>query len=288
MSRFTAPLLFATLLLSPLAASAQNSPPTPQKTVYLDAGTVNLHSLTAMLERQASIKTRVVDGDKPYRPVSVHLVDSSIRAALKAIAASAGAKVTQDAAGVYVFMPDALVLNAYSQQLQSQQVQLQTFFSGLPPSQTLTVDFSHPDKALLQMYEAGAVFSPKSQLMTGPNAPATVSLGWRTLSERRSLSLQLIGTNWEIAPVLLHITPRINSDQSVTLSLSFDQLPASKAAAPDVPVIIPIVAARTARSGSITVFEVTGAFPSAYRVFLFVTPTLVSAGANDGTMKAKP
>lgn len=284
----TAALPLAVILLSPVTASAQNMPPVSQKTVSLDAGTADLHSLAVMLERQAGIKTRVVDGDKPYRPISVRVTNSPLRAVIEAIAASAGADVAQDAAGVYVFTPDASVLNAYFQQLQSQQVQLKAFFAGLPPSRTLTVDFSHPDQALLQMYEAGAVFSPRSQITTSPNAPAAISLSWRTLSERRSLSLQLIGTNTQIAPVLLHITPRINTDRSVTLSLSFDQSLASKAAAPDVPVIVPQIAARTARNGGMTVFEVTGAFPSAYRVFLFVSPTLVGAGANDGTMNSKP
>jgi type II secretory pathway component HofQ len=285
---FTAALPFAALLLSPIAASAQTPPPTPQKIVSLDAKTADLHSLAVMLERHAGIKTRIADGDSPYRPISGHFVNVPLRTAIEGIAASAGAKVTQDTAGVYVFTPNASLLNAYSQQLQSQQVQLKTFFAGLPPNQTLTVDLSHPDQALLQMYEAGAVFSPTSHIMASPNAPAAISLGWRTLSERRSLSIQLISTSTVVAPLLLHVTPRVNSDHSVTLNLSFDQSPASKAAAPDVPVIIPRVASRTAASGSMTVFDVTGAFPSAYRVFLFVTPTLVSAGANDGTMNSKP
>ena len=52
-------------------------------------------------------KRRVRDGDKPYKPVYVHLDGASLPKALRTIARSAGAKVSKNDDGVYVFEPES-------------------------------------------------------------------------------------------------------------------------------------------------------------------------------------
>ena len=78
---------------------------TSEKTVSLDVTAGDLYAVIAMLERQAGIEASVQSGDKPYKPVSVHLDGVSLSKALRTIAWSAGAKVTKNEDGVYVFSP---------------------------------------------------------------------------------------------------------------------------------------------------------------------------------------
>ncbi len=76
----------------------------------------------------------------------------------------------------------------------------------------------------------------------------------------------------------VRLTPRVNKDNSVTLNLN-DEKPTAQV----------LETVRTVPSGMTTVFDATTWLPpSKYRVFLFVTPTVLSAGANDGTMNSKP
>lgn len=58
-----------------------------------------------MLERQADVKSSIRDGNPPYKPIYVHLENVSLTKALRAIAARAGASVSLNANGVYVFEP---------------------------------------------------------------------------------------------------------------------------------------------------------------------------------------
>ncbi len=77
---------------------------TTGRTVSSDVFNANLRSVVAMLERQVGIKA-LVPGGQTYKPVYVHLVSASLPKALAAIARSAGAQVTKNADGVYVFSP---------------------------------------------------------------------------------------------------------------------------------------------------------------------------------------
>lgn len=83
---------------------------------------------------------------------------------------------------------------------------------------------------------------------------------------------------------VVHITPHIDLDGLITMNLDFGQL-LSKPGSPNSTIGV----AHLVPSGSMTVYDMTGMTqPSKYRMFLFVTPTLVSAGANDGTITVKP
>lgn len=104
------PALFLTGLLclaAPLPSTqAQAAPPAAQeKTVSLDVTAADLHAVMSMLERQADVKSSIHDGNPPYKPIYVHLENVSLTKALRAIAASAGASVSLNANGVYVFEP---------------------------------------------------------------------------------------------------------------------------------------------------------------------------------------
>lgn len=79
--------------------------PTMGKTISLDVTAGDLRAVVAMLERQVGLKASVQDGDKPFKPVYVHLDGVSLAKALRTIAWSAGAKVTKTESSVYVFSP---------------------------------------------------------------------------------------------------------------------------------------------------------------------------------------
>ena len=83
----------------------QDTSPTPNKTVSMDVSAGDLRAVVAMLERQVNLKASVRDGDKPFKPVYVHLEGVSVTKALRTIARSAGAKVSENKDGVYVFEP---------------------------------------------------------------------------------------------------------------------------------------------------------------------------------------
>jgi general secretion pathway protein D len=77
------------------------------KGIDLDVAGGNLHVVVSMLERQANVEALVQDGDKPFKPVFVHLDGASLPKALRTIAQSAGAKVSKNDDGVYVFEPQS-------------------------------------------------------------------------------------------------------------------------------------------------------------------------------------
>ena len=77
------------------------------KTVSIDVAAGDLHAVVSMLERQVNVEASVRDGDKPFKPVYVHLDEASLPKALRTIALSAGAKVHKNDDGVYVFEPES-------------------------------------------------------------------------------------------------------------------------------------------------------------------------------------
>ncbi len=92
--------------LSAVSASAQSLPDTSGKTVSLDVVGGDLHSVVGMLEQRAHVEALVRDGDTPFKPVNVHLEDDSLAKAMRTIAFSAGARVSVNSDGIYVFEPE--------------------------------------------------------------------------------------------------------------------------------------------------------------------------------------
>ena len=84
---------------------AQSAPDTSGKTVSLDVAASDLHTVVTMLERQAGVEALVRDGDMPFKPVNVSLKDAGLAKAMRTIAFSAGAKVSVNSDGIYVFEP---------------------------------------------------------------------------------------------------------------------------------------------------------------------------------------
>jgi len=95
------------LLALASAAPAWSAEATDSKTVSIDVAAGDLHAVVSMLERQVNVEASVRDGDKPYKQVYVHLDGASLPKALRTIARSAGAKVTKNEDGVYVFEPES-------------------------------------------------------------------------------------------------------------------------------------------------------------------------------------
>jgi general secretion pathway protein D len=89
------------------SASAQRLPDASGKTVSLDVAGSDLHTVVNMLEHQANVEALVRDGDTPFKPVNVCLKDADLAKAMRTIAFSAGAKVSVNADGIYVFEPEA-------------------------------------------------------------------------------------------------------------------------------------------------------------------------------------
>jgi len=87
------------------APPVQATPGAAAKTVSLDVSDADLQAVVAMLERQSGVKASVVDTGRPYKPVYVHLGDVSLLKAMRTIAVSAGAQVSRNRSGVYVFSP---------------------------------------------------------------------------------------------------------------------------------------------------------------------------------------
>jgi len=91
--------------VTPSPAFAQSA--ASDKTVSIDVAGAELQVVLNMLGRQANIETVVHDGDTPFKLVNVHLTDAGLPKALRTIALSAGARVSRNDDGVYVFEPDS-------------------------------------------------------------------------------------------------------------------------------------------------------------------------------------
>lgn len=91
--------------------SAPHAPPlldTPggaTKTVTLEVSAADLREVVALMTRQTGVKMSVLGAAGSYKRVFIHLADSSLAKALQVLAASAGAQVSRNAEGVYVFSP---------------------------------------------------------------------------------------------------------------------------------------------------------------------------------------
>ena len=89
------------------SALAQSAPNGAGRTVSLDVAGSDLHTVVNMLEHRTGIEALVRDGDTPFRLVNVHLNDADLGKALRTIAFSAGARVSVNPDGIYVFEPES-------------------------------------------------------------------------------------------------------------------------------------------------------------------------------------
>jgi len=89
------------------SALAQSAPNGAGRTVSLDVAGSDLHTVVNMLEHRTGIEAMVRDGDTPFRLVNVHLNDADLGKALRTIAFSAGARVSINPDGIYVFEPES-------------------------------------------------------------------------------------------------------------------------------------------------------------------------------------
>ncbi len=88
------------------SAQAQSGPDAPGKTISLDVARGDLHAVVGMLQQRAGVEVEVRDGDTPFKPVNVHLIDASLGKVMRTVASSARAKVSINSDGIYVFEPE--------------------------------------------------------------------------------------------------------------------------------------------------------------------------------------
>jgi hypothetical protein len=273
--RFLAAALpVAALLLSPLAASAQMPP--ISDTAKLSVPDIQWRKIAlrniAPLDVLKLMHWETVNLD-PFKPVQVsqpvdHPTYTKLPDGVNRIfalqsnnsllleATEAGYKRVQEIVKTLDIAP--------------QQVKLTVRFVAVPLSQKLTVDLSNPSQALLQMYSAKALFSEPIIETAEDGKSAYFSLPWLHLDQLHEITPS--------KPPEVPLTPRVNKDNSVTLSLSAKE--------PTAQVLETI---RTVSSGEITVYDATLFLsPSRYRVFLFVMPIALSTGTNGGTINIKP
>ncbi len=95
------------LALGGAAAQPAHCAPGGGKTISLDVVGGDLHAVVGTLERRAGVEALVRDGEKPFKPVNVHLDQADLGKAMRTIAFSAGARVSVNADGLYVFEPES-------------------------------------------------------------------------------------------------------------------------------------------------------------------------------------
>ena len=97
------------LTLGGLTASlpAHCEPDSSGQTVSIDVVAGDLHAVVGMLEHRANVEAMVRDGATPFKPVNVHLDQANLSKAMRTIAYSAGAKVSRNSDGIYVFEPES-------------------------------------------------------------------------------------------------------------------------------------------------------------------------------------
>ncbi len=273
----SAPLLLAALLLSPTAAVAQKPPDVASR-----AAGLLYHAIILRHARPADVlaemhwqESRDAGGaELPSGVVRIFALQS--RNILLLQATDAGYKQVQEIVKALDVAP--------------QQVQMAVQFIAVPLSQKLTVDLSDPGQALQQLHDVKAISYPPLQVTTDDGKPVYPSFNSYLEGTFDGKPMYAIGP-----PSLLldpaggvtpstsqhseiRLMPRINKDNSVMLNLN-DENPTAQVSE----------ALRTVRSDGTAVYDATPFLPPGkYRVFLFVTPTLVNGGTNDGTMNSKP
>ncbi len=276
----TAALPFAALLLSPIAASAQTPPNVPAHAAELP-----YHNISLKHARPVDILTKMHWQDS-RNAGGTQLPDGVVR--IFALQSNNSLIVQGTSAGCKQVQEIVKPLDVAPQQVRMT-VQIVRLMI-VPLNQKLTVDLSDPSRALQQLHDAKAIFYQPLQATTDNGKPIYSSLNSFLEGTFDGKPMYAIGppsllldsaggmTTSTSESSEVRLTPCINKDNSVTLSLDAEE-----------PTAQVLEVLRTVPSGVATVYDATPFLPpSRYRVFLFVTPTLVNAGANDGTMKVKP
>ena len=289
MLRFFVPLLLATLLLLPTAASAQTPPSTRNTAAEPDANDLHWHRVILRYAAPLDV-LKLMHWQNEMADMNLFNARKTVSPFVDKQGQGRSAQL------IYARLPDgvnrifalqsnnSLLLEATEagyQRVQeivktldiaAQQVRMTVRFVAVPLSQKQTFDLSNPNQALLQMYNANSLFAKPLCVTTDNRKPADFALPWLFLNPPTQA-----GNYLERLPTV-RLTPCINQDRSVTLILK------------DVGTTTQVLAVlHTVSSGATTVYDATSWLPpSEYRVFLFVTPTVLSADVNDGAMKTKP
>ena len=102
--------LFGGLALLPPPGLAQTaaSPAPGDQVITLDLAGADVHSVVSTLQRQVrGLNLMLKDGDKPYKPVYLHLNNATVETVLRDVALSSGAELTRNDDGSYFLHPTA-------------------------------------------------------------------------------------------------------------------------------------------------------------------------------------
>jgi hypothetical protein len=306
MLRPAAFLLLATLLLLPVVASAQT--PTPEPTSAVSNHADDLRYRTIILQHATPLdvlklmhwEKDMTVGMAPFKPVHIPppLKDNQGE---KQIEQPVYAKLPEGVVRIFALPSNnALLVEAtpdgYEQvkeivktlDIAPRQVQLKTLFAAVPLSQNLQIDLTDPNQAVLKLHDANALFYQPPQVTADNNVRTTIFLEWRMLNEYqlRPLNIHTAGGSILVATPTLCITPVIQTDNSVILVWDFGEpKPTPNPAVPNSTIAI----SHNIPSDGMTAYDVTSPLaPSGYRMFLFVTPTVLSADTNNDMIVVGP
>ncbi|MGI4787644.1 MAG: hypothetical protein ACRYFS_02210 [Janthinobacterium lividum] len=167
-----------------------------------------------------------------------------------------------------------------------QHVQLKSLFAAIADNPKRVIDLTNPLGAMLQIHQVGTIFYQPLPMITNNNVDAAVALDMRLPRLDPNLKHWLLlndphygGSTLSVVPAL-RLMPRINSDNSVTLSMNIEDPTLN------LPTLFPdqsLTNTRTLKNGELTAYEITGMSGTiGYRVFLFVTPTILPASVDNG------
>lgn len=287
---FTTALPLAVLLLSPIAASSQ-APSTPAK-----APQFKWHIIVLQHTKPNDVLKILNWSDTANGKASPRLPDGIARIYTQQGSAFLLIAALDDA---YPSVKSILTnLDAAPQR-----VRLKLVFTALPISQETDVDISHPIQALAHLRQSNADFYNPLPISTSSGGSFYFDLAWRPFSR----SPADYATNTDALPgisregAVLHFTPHINRDNSVTMTLDFER--PKQIGWPKLPDQVNQVLTTpvTASSGGTLVYDLSS-LPGygRYRVFRFLTPMVLKLGdtfvppaalqviGNAGTMNGKP
>ena len=215
------------------------------KTINLSVANADIHAVMKMLERETGATIIVQDGDVPYPPLTLELLNVPLDLALQQLAKNAHATVERTAGPLYTIHA-LTTAGTPSQSLQaSSQVQLQVVFvtASVADIDNLGINFdllpAHPYPAkpevptnlsvaaspaflqfatgslvaqLLQSVKRNHKIIQLSVITTPNNVTATIETRLQLSSRDRQANISAL----QDCPM---VTPRINSDGSIILQL---------------------------------------------------------------------
>ena len=152
------------------------------------------------------------------------------------------------------------------------QVQIKVLLAALPKSLNLAIDLADPMRALATLQKTNLTAYQLHRLTIDTNASAGFPFEMRLPHLETEMLPADRPQNWSTltSVPILHFTPYINTDNSVTLFSTFgdDRITSTP---------------RTIASGSLKVYEITNLTQTpGYRVFLFLTPRILPEKSHAG------